>query len=85
MPKHASGHRVGAMNLGCSQREKKLTPETAAITNAKPSDRHQEQTDVQRAFDPLNWSIDVEELWDVARNRVPVFLTELRPLLDAAE
>jgi uncharacterized protein with HEPN domain len=31
------------------------------------------------------WSIDAEELWDVARNKVPEFLTELRPLLDAAE
>jgi uncharacterized protein with HEPN domain len=27
------------------------------------------------------WSIDTEELWDVGRNKVPEFLTELRPLL----
>ena len=28
------------------------------------------------------WSIDVEELWDIARNKVPEFVTALRPLLD---
>lgn len=28
------------------------------------------------------WAIDAEELWDVARNKVPEFVTELRPLLD---
>jgi len=26
--------------------------------------------------------IDAEELWDVARNKVPEFVGELRPLLD---
>lgn len=30
------------------------------------------------------WVIDVEELWDVARNKVPEFVAELRPLLDEA-
>jgi hypothetical protein len=55
MPKHASGqqarrdfvrplydagsHRVGAMNVGSSQRGKKLTPWSPAITNTKPGDR----------------------------------------------
>jgi uncharacterized protein with HEPN domain len=29
------------------------------------------------------WVIDPEELWDVARNKVPEFIAELRPLLDA--
>ena len=28
------------------------------------------------------WSIDAEELWDVARNKVPEIVAELRPLLD---
>ena len=28
------------------------------------------------------WIIDAEELWDVARNKVPEFVAELRPLLD---
>ena len=28
------------------------------------------------------WVIDAEELWDVARNKVPEFVAELRPLLD---
>jgi uncharacterized protein with HEPN domain len=28
------------------------------------------------------WMIDAEELWDVAHNKVPEFLAELRPLLD---
>ncbi len=28
------------------------------------------------------WSIDAEELWDVARNKVPEIVVELRPLLD---
>jgi uncharacterized protein with HEPN domain len=27
------------------------------------------------------WVIDSEELWDVARNKVPEFLAQLRPLL----
>lgn len=27
------------------------------------------------------WSIDAEELWDVARHKVPEFVAELRPLL----
>ena len=27
------------------------------------------------------WTIDVEELWDIARNKVPEFVAELRPLL----
>jgi len=27
------------------------------------------------------WVIDAEELWDVARNKVPEFVAELRPLL----
>jgi len=31
------------------------------------------------------WSIDAEELWDIARNKVPEFITELRPLLDHTE
>ena len=30
------------------------------------------------------WVIDAEELWDVARNKVPEFVAELRPLLDDA-
>lgn len=28
------------------------------------------------------WAIDAEELWDIARNKVPEFVAELRPLLD---
>ena len=28
------------------------------------------------------WAIDAEELWDIARNKVPEFVKELRPLLD---
>jgi len=28
------------------------------------------------------WVIDTEELWDVARNKIPEFLAELRPLLN---
>lgn len=28
------------------------------------------------------WQIEPEELWDTARNKVPEFLSELRPLLD---
>ncbi len=28
-----------------------------------------------------DWVIDAEELWDVARNKVPEFLAALRPLL----
>ena len=28
------------------------------------------------------WIIDSEELWDVARNKVPEFLAALRPLID---
>ena len=28
------------------------------------------------------WSIDAEELWDIARNKVPEFVAELRPLLE---
>ena len=31
------------------------------------------------------WVIDTEELWDVARNKVPEFVAELRPLLDDAD
>ena len=31
------------------------------------------------------WEIDAEELWDVARNKVPEFVAELRPLLDRAD
>ncbi len=31
------------------------------------------------------WVIDVEELWDVARNKVPEFVAELRPLLDDSD
>ena len=31
------------------------------------------------------WVIDAEELWDVARNKVPEFVGELRPLLDDTE
>ena len=31
------------------------------------------------------WEIDAEELWDVARNKVPEFVAELRPLLDDAD
>ena len=27
------------------------------------------------------WTIDAEELWDIARNKVPEFVAELRPLL----
>jgi uncharacterized protein with HEPN domain len=27
------------------------------------------------------WTIDVEELWDIARNKVPQLVAELRPLL----
>ncbi len=30
------------------------------------------------------WVIDAEELWDVAKNKVPEFVAELRPLLDSA-
>jgi uncharacterized protein with HEPN domain len=26
--------------------------------------------------------IDAEELWDIARNKVPEFVAQLRPLLD---
>ena len=29
-----------------------------------------------------DWVIDAEELWDVARNKVPEFVTELRPPFD---
>ena len=29
------------------------------------------------------WAIDADELWDVARNKVPEFVAQLRPLLDA--
>jgi uncharacterized protein with HEPN domain len=28
------------------------------------------------------WAIDAEELWDIARNKVPEFVAALRPLLD---
>lgn len=28
------------------------------------------------------WAIDAEELWDIARNKVPGFVAALRPLLD---
>ncbi len=28
------------------------------------------------------WVIDTEELWDVAKNKVPQFVAELRPALD---
>jgi uncharacterized protein with HEPN domain len=31
------------------------------------------------------WVIDAEELWDVARNKVPEFVAALRPLLDSAD
>ena len=31
------------------------------------------------------WVIDPEELWDVARNKVPEFLAELRPLLHGSD
>lgn len=31
------------------------------------------------------WVIDAEELWDVARNKVPEFVGELRPLLNDTE
>jgi uncharacterized protein with HEPN domain len=31
------------------------------------------------------WVIDAEELWDVARNKVPEFVAALRPLLDGAD
>ena len=31
------------------------------------------------------WVIDAEELWDVARNKVPEFVAELRPLLEGTE
>jgi uncharacterized protein with HEPN domain len=31
------------------------------------------------------WAIDAEELWDVARNKVPEFVAELRPLLDQTD
>ena len=31
------------------------------------------------------WAIDAEELWDVARNKVPEFVGELRPLLGHAD
>ena len=30
-----------------------------------------------------DWVIDVEELWDVATQKVPEFVAELRPWLDA--
>jgi uncharacterized protein with HEPN domain len=29
------------------------------------------------------WVIDVDELWDVARNKVPELVSELRPLLES--
>jgi uncharacterized protein with HEPN domain len=31
------------------------------------------------------WAIDAEELWDIARNMVPEFVAELRPLLDQTD
>jgi len=31
------------------------------------------------------WVIDAEELWDVARNKVPEFLAALRPLLGGTD
>lgn len=31
------------------------------------------------------WAIDAEELWDIARHKVPEFVAELRPLLDHVE
>jgi uncharacterized protein with HEPN domain len=31
------------------------------------------------------WVIDVEELWDVAHNKVPEFVVDLRPLLNDAD
>ena len=31
------------------------------------------------------WTIDAEELWDVARNKVLEFLAALRPLLGRAD
>ena len=31
------------------------------------------------------WVIDAEELWDVARNKVPEFVVALRPLLDPVD
>ena len=31
------------------------------------------------------WEIDADELWDVARNKVPEFVAELRSLLDDAD
>ena len=31
------------------------------------------------------WTIDAEELWDIARNKVPKFVAELRPLLEHTE
>jgi uncharacterized protein with HEPN domain len=31
------------------------------------------------------WVIDAEELWDVARNKVPEFIAELRALLDRTD
>ena len=30
------------------------------------------------------WVIDAEELWDVAKNKVPEFVAELRPLLGSS-
>lgn len=29
------------------------------------------------------WVIDVDELWDIARNKVPELVSELRPLLES--
>ena len=31
------------------------------------------------------WVIDAEELWDIARNKVPEFVAQLRPLLDESQ
>jgi uncharacterized protein with HEPN domain len=31
------------------------------------------------------WQIDAEELWDIAQNKVPEFVADLRPLLDARD
>ena len=31
------------------------------------------------------WVIDAEELWDIARNKVPGFVAQLRPLLDEGQ
>ena len=31
------------------------------------------------------WVIDAEELWDIARNKVPGFVAQLRPLLDESQ